>query len=166
MQTLLDNVDAPRLVDLNLRTPWFDLPTLQTTLEAADFLKLNRIELDVLTQTFKLPGQHPHEQAESLLDRFSLKKLLLTEGGAGAWLLNADDTQAVVVGSPIAGAANTVGAGDAFTAVFILGLLKGWPDPFMLERADEFARAVCRIRGAVPLEDDFYQHFRQDWGRP
>jgi fructokinase len=58
---------------------------------------------------------------------------------------------------------DTVGAGDAFTAVFLFGSLRGWPEATLLERADAFARAICGIRGAVPVEEDFYAPFLAEW---
>jgi fructokinase len=45
---------------------------------------------------------------------------------------------------------DTVGAGDAFAAVFMLGLLQRWDAPTTLRRASEYAAAMCRVRGAAP----------------
>ena len=47
---------------------------------------------------------------------------------------------------------DTVGAGDALSAVLVLGLARGWPLARTLERAVGFAARVCRSRGAVPDE--------------
>ncbi|MEI7870418.1 MAG: PfkB family carbohydrate kinase [Candidatus Methylumidiphilus sp.] len=66
------------------------------------------------------------------MTKFSIDKLFLTEGALGAWLINADTTRSVIVGHPSLRVTDTVGAGDAFTAVLILGLLQGWPDPLIL----------------------------------
>jgi fructokinase len=162
-QAVLESTEAPRLVDLNLRTPWDNFGIVQSALEAADIVKLNTDELDTLSWMFGLPGKHPHVRAENLLSRFALEKLLLTDGAMGAWLLDEDDSQAAVIGTPLDEVVDTVGAGDAFASVFIVGLLQQWPSQFILERADEFARAVCGIRGAVPGEDLFYQPFIQEW---
>jgi fructokinase len=163
LQTILDNFDAPRMVDLNLRTPWFDLATVIATLDAADILKLNLDEFDILARMLELPGKHCHEQAESLMSKFPIEKLLLTGGAHGAWLINADNTRLAIVGHPSLRATDTVGAGDAFAAVIIFGLIQGWPDPLILERADEFAQAICCIRGAVPMKDGFYKPFLKEW---
>jgi fructokinase len=56
-----------------------------------------------------------------------------------------------------------VGAGDAFSAVLILGILEGWPLQFMLDRAREFAEAVVGLRGATSVEPAFYTRFRTTW---
>jgi len=84
LQTLLDNVDAARIVDLNLREPWFDSETILATLHAADILKLNRDEFDSVAWLLELPGENIQEKAASLLTKFSIDKLFLTEGDLGA----------------------------------------------------------------------------------
>jgi fructokinase len=58
---------------------------------------------------------------------------------------------------------DTVGAGDAFTSVMALGLLSGWEPPLMLERAQAFASAITRIRGATCNDPGFYRPFIDHW---
>jgi fructokinase len=58
---------------------------------------------------------------------------------------------------------DTVGAGDAFTSVVMLGLLQGWEVPLMLERAQAFASAITRIRGATCTDPGFYRTFTASW---
>ena len=58
---------------------------------------------------------------------------------------------------------DTVGAGDAFSSVVVLGLSHGWPMQQILERAQAFASAIIGIRGATSYERSFYQPFLQDW---
>ena len=58
---------------------------------------------------------------------------------------------------------DTVGAGDGFSAVCMLGRLLGWPVTLTLERANDFAAAICGIRGAIPDHADFYQPYTKDW---
>ena len=58
---------------------------------------------------------------------------------------------------------DTVGAGDGFSAVFILGRLQRWPAALTLQRAHAFAAAVCTMRGAVPDDNDFYAPFLAEW---
>jgi len=78
-------------------------------------------------------------------------------------LFLADGQRLTVAPSPEIQLVDTVGAGDAFTAVFLLGLLKGWPMPLALERAQQFAAAVVGRRGATVPEPGFYRVFLQDW---
>ncbi|MFQ3614913.1 MAG: PfkB family carbohydrate kinase [Cyanobacteriota bacterium] len=65
---------------------------------------------------------------------------------------------------PVPQMVDTVGAGDAFSAVVILGLLQGWSEGALLERAVMFAAAVCGIPGGTPQEPEFYMPFRKAWG--
>ena len=58
---------------------------------------------------------------------------------------------------------DTVGAGDGFAAVFILGTLRNWSVAYTLAQANRFAAAVCSIRGAIPDDPEFYQPFQTDW---
>ncbi|MEZ5502448.1 MAG: PfkB family carbohydrate kinase [Halioglobus sp.] len=59
--------------------------------------------------------------------------------------------------------ADTVGAGDAFAAVTLLGLRRGWPLPVTLERAQQFAAAIVTRHGATVSERSFYQAFLSQW---
>ena len=58
---------------------------------------------------------------------------------------------------------DTVGAGDAFTSVIILGLLRDWPLQLTLERAQDFASALIGIRGATLQDKAFYRAFTDPW---
>jgi fructokinase len=58
---------------------------------------------------------------------------------------------------------DTVGAGDAFSAVFIVGLLREWEISLTLRRAHRFAAAICQIRGAIPEDKEFYKPFLNEW---
>jgi fructokinase len=59
---------------------------------------------------------------------------------------------------------DSVGAGDAFAAVFLAGRARGWDMPVILSRANAFASAICGIPGAVPADLAFYDTWRKDWG--
>jgi fructokinase len=56
-----------------------------------------------------------------------------------------------------------VGAGDAFSAIVVLGTLRQWALHVTLARANRFAAAICTVRGAVPETLDFYQPWRLEW---
>lgn len=164
LNVLLQNIDAPRMLDLNLRAPWYDLSTVRRALQRADIVKMNEDELAVVAAQLRLPGKSPLEHATTLIHQFSLQRVLVTCGAKGAWHLNADGTEVRIdgEGKPIQ-AIDTVGAGDGFTAVFIVGSLLGWPVALSLSRANAFATALCRIRGAIPTDQDFYTPFLQEW---
>jgi fructokinase len=58
---------------------------------------------------------------------------------------------------------DTVGAGDAFSAVYLYGGAQGWPLETTLARANAFAGAICGIAGAVPQDTAFYQPWLARW---
>ncbi len=163
LQMLLNSADAPRMLDLNLRAPWYDTATLHDSLSATELVKLNGEELATLASLLELPCKNAQEQAECLMARFPIQKLLVTEGPDGAWLLSSDGSLVTVTGKHEAPVIDTVGAGDAFSAVFIFGFLSAWPAALILKRADAFARAICGIQGAVPINEGFYEPFLRDW---
>lgn len=165
LKTLLRSTGAAKFLDINLRPPWYDEKTLQDSLQQADIVKLNDEELAILTKVFKLQGSDPQKKAQALIERFGLEQVLVTCGDAGAWLLNRNGKKTEAhAKSTMTNMVDTVGAGDGFAAVFILGALRGWSLAKTLERANAFAGAICGIRGAVPDHADFYKAFTVEWG--
>ena len=164
LNSLLQSVRAPRMLDINLRAPWYDAQTLKRSLLRADLLKINDEELTVIARLMRLPGDSAAAQARALIAQFSLQQLLVTCGADGAWHLDADGIETRTDrGMLTGGIVDTVGAGDGFASVFILGTLQGWPASLTLARANRFAAAVCGIRGAIPDGLSFYQPFLQEW---
>jgi fructokinase len=152
------------MLDINLREPWYDAQTLKRSLLRADLVKMNYDELEILARQLQLPGDSAAAQAAALIERFSLERVLVTCGAQGAWQLTADGTHTLTKGiAPTGGIVDTVGAGDGFAAVFILGMLRGWPARLTLSRANRFAAALCGIRGAIPDEPSFYRPFQEEW---
>ena len=58
---------------------------------------------------------------------------------------------------------DTVGAGDAFASVVLLGVMRHWPLPLIMQRAQTFASAVVGMRGATVSDMAFYRPFLEDW---
>jgi fructokinase len=88
------------------------------------------------------------EQVEGLTRRYGLAAVALTRGPRGS-LLFAGGGWSDQPGLPAA-VADTVGAGDAFTAALVLGLLAGWPPDEVNRRANEVAAFVCSQPGGTP----------------
>lgn len=155
---------APRLLDINLRKPWYDRLTIERSLKRANLVKINQQELEILVSLFQLAGKDPVQKAAALIKCFAVDNLLVTCGEQGAWQLDNDgniiNVEGLLSSQPLL---DTVGAGDGFAAVYILGLLRGWPATLTLPRANAFAAALCGIRGAIPDSADFYKPFIVDW---
>jgi fructokinase len=158
----LDHVCAhsggPVFVDVNLRAPWWAATAVGELLDAARWCKLNHDELTALAG----PGE-PVTAARRLIAHHDLAQVFVTLGAAGAFSLTADGLLANVAPDRNAPVVDTVGAGDAFAAVLIAGLLDGWPLPLTLDRAQQLASAVCGQRGAVPTAPDLYRSLLSRW---
>mgnify|MGYP001572850133 FL=1 len=161
---LIRSSNAPRFLDINLRKPWYDVSTLERSLRRANLVKLNEEELDILTSLFRLSGKNQVQNADALVRCFGLDGVLVTCGERGAWQLDNEGKAESVEGStPLRSLVDTVGAGDGFASVYILGLLRDWPPTLTLSRANDFAATLCEIRGAIPDSADFYEPFMKDW---
>lgn len=165
MQALADQwlnmCTATVFCDINLRAPWYDAQSLRQVLQAADILKINHEELPEVCKLLGLPGSPDiNELARQLLMVFGLSEMFVTCGEQGSFWLDAYGNgfraPPMKLQTPFV---DSVGAGDAYTAVVIRGLLAGWSRQTMLTRAAWFAASICGIRGAVPAEADFYDDF-------
>lgn len=139
-------VAGPRLLDLNLR-PGTDTPELAAeSLMLADWVKINEDELDRLLAWFEptLPA---------LMARFALGRVVLTRGEAGYALYGAEG-RLLALGEGVVQPAfvDSVGAGDAFTAMLLAGLSLGRDLGATLQLANRYAAMICGVRG--PLPDD------------
>jgi len=165
LKTLLRSTGGVRFLDINLRTPWYDEKTLRQSLQNANVVKLNDVELDELSELFGLPGIAPLQRVKGLMSMFDLEQVLVTCGEKGAWHVDREGKHTEVgIKHAVDKLADTVGAGDGFASVCILGALQGWSIALTLERANQFAAAICAIRGAIPDDASFYEKFTREWG--
>lgn len=163
LHELLETVATRTFLDVNLRDPWVDPDVLEWSLQQATVVKLNDDELGRISTLFSLAGVSSEACAAALISTFDLQRIVVTRGAGGAWTLDRAGRLEEETGQPLPNVVDTVGAGDGFAAVFMLGMLHQWPVASRLARADTFARAICGIRGAVPLTLDFYTPFIRDW---
>jgi len=154
---LRERLAAPVFLDVNLRAPWWRPDSLASMAGGVEWLKLNRDELAMLT-----PGQRTDaplaRRAQALCVAGHHRGLWLTCGEAGALFAQAQDTTWADA-PPVEGLVDTVGAGDAFSAVAIAGLLEGWDEPLILRRAIAFAARICRQTGATSTDRTLYGSF-------
>ena len=139
--------DALRILDVNLRQNYFSMEIIEASLRLANILKINDEELPVLARFFGLRGE-PAEQLAELARRFELKVVALTCGARGS-LFYSQGCYSEAKGLPVS-VVDTVGAGDAFTAVLTLGILAGWNLDRINRRANEVAAYVVSQPGATP----------------
>ena len=164
LEAVLDAVTCPRFVDINLREPWYTEESVRFSLRQADILKLNAEELMTLGHLLGLASHEPEDRVLALMRDFGIGRVIVTCGEEGAWLVEkGGEWTATTYENRKIDVLDTVGAGDGFAAVSMLGILSGWPMHRTLNRAEAFARAICGIRGAVPADDGFYRPFLQEW---
>jgi fructokinase len=146
-------------VDVNLRAPWWERGTVEHLLRGARWLKLNGTELAELVNG---PIRTQLQRAEALRSQFDLELVVVTYGDQGSLAVNSDLS---ITAQPerVPQFVDSVGAGDAFSAVLMLGLTRGWPLQLALHRATSFAAAICGVRGALPEDASLYQRFSRQW---
>lgn len=149
-----------RIVDINLRSPWWERDKIHSLMQGADWVKLNE---DELAEIF--PQQAGQAGRIARLSAMVSRAIVLTGGESGATALSTGDARACsVVPGQAAEFVDTVGAGDAFCSIFLAGQLLGWPLKLCMQRAQDFASAVVSIRGAISQDRAFYQQFTRQWG--
>jgi fructokinase len=139
--------DCLRVLDLNLRSPFFNENLVDQSLELANVLKLNEDELIFLSQRFDLTGT-THEILRQLQIQHSFTSVVFTCGANGALLLGQD--RLIELASWPTNVVDTVGAGDAFTAMFVLGALFEHDLQAVGKAATQYAAFVCGHSGATP----------------
>lgn len=142
--------DALQVFDVNLRPPFEDREIVRESLAAADMVKLNEGELGRLAGWFGLPAD-PRRAAEALGERFGCATVCVTRGAEGAALLR-EGRWTEHAGFAVE-VRDTVGAGDAFLAALLAGLLSGGDDEALLRAANLLGAYVASRDGAIPAHD-------------
>ncbi|MDH5572983.1 MAG: carbohydrate kinase [Gammaproteobacteria bacterium] len=156
---LIAQLSAPTFVDINLRSPWYQADRLQPFLKKACWIKLNKDELFEL-----FPDAADINSAiEAALSQLQTGLLIVTLGSEGAMAMTRTGKQFNISPDKTTTVVDTVGAGDAFCSIIMLGQLKSWPIDMTLTRAQDFASAIVGQRGATVNDTQFYQPFIQQW---
>jgi fructokinase len=160
VQTVRAISGLPVFLDVNLRDPWWTPASVRRLLFGTRWLKLNADELDALEDETRDLG--PPERLRAARTRYALDTVVLTRGDEGATAVSADGAIDGTAPQPPT-LVDTVGAGDAFSAVWIAGLLRGWPWRVTFDRAMAFASLVCGHRGAVIPDRGVYTSLLDAW---
>lgn len=133
--------------DVNLRQNFYTRQIIERSLAAANVVKLNAHELAVLSKMFGIRGD-VSRQIEHLDRLFDLDVVALTRGEKGSLLYQAGNWSDRPGGK--VDIVDTIGAGDAFTAALVMGLLNRFSLPEIHRIAAELAAFVCSQPGATP----------------
>ena len=138
-----------RVVDINLRPPFFDVGVIRDSLQSANILKLSDDELAEACAACAVATSDDEEaMIRGLLEFADLDAVVLTRGAQGAMVVTRTET--VQQNAVQTNVVDTVGAGDAFTATFLAGFLGNQPHEENLSKACAVAAAACMHSGAVP----------------
>jgi len=138
-----------RVLDINLRSPFFDHALLRDSIALASVLKLSDEELPEVAAACAIPLEtSPEATLQTLHSRLGLDCIAMTQGAEGALMVSRSGTT-VQPGIP-AKVVDTVGAGDAFAAALVVGLLRRQADADILRFACKTASAACTHAGGVP----------------
>lgn len=137
-----------RILDVNLRVPFFDDELIRESVALASVLKLSDEELIPVASACGLNTKDDEQLLNAILDKYSLELLVMTQGADGAVLVSKNET-IHQPGIPTK-VRDTVGAGDSFAATLALGLLNEEDFVPLLKKSCEVAASICGISGAVP----------------
>lgn len=140
-------------LDVNLRSPWWTKSQVKNLLRTANWVKMNQDELRLLGH----PETDLALQVPAFLEKFDLDQLILTCGEKGARVYARNGELHSVTPGLIETPVDTVGAGDAFSAVYLQGLRSALPIREALNRAQQFASRVIQLRGATTTDRSIYR---------
>ena len=149
-------------LDLNLRAPFFDESSVTVSLKTADIVKMSEEELFVVQTMFPHLAQDEEETfVRALQDELAIDWCCVTKGHQGSVLyVRREGTPTIQPVCPAKSFVNSMGAGDAFSAMMAHGLGQGWPREKIMEQAARFAASACGIEGALPVEPHFYHSWQ------
>ena len=149
--------DSVRVLDINLRQNFYSQDVIETSLNLANVLKLNVDELSVVKKLFRLNGDEKNILNE-LSRKYSLNLIALTRGRKGSILFTEGKTYNHE-GYRI-NLEDTVGAGDAFVAGLVTGMLRDYELDDLHNKANRVASYICSKHGATPsLTNEIRQLF-------
>lgn len=148
LDVMSDAAGQYRVFDVNLRQGFYDKEILCNSMKRCNILKINDEELVVVSRMFEYPGIDLEDKCRVLLSEYGLEILILTCGVNGSYVFTRENVS--FVNTPKIEVADTVGAGDSFTATFISAILKGKSIREAHELAVEVSAYVCTQNGAMP----------------
>lgn len=139
---------ALKVLDVNLRAPYYSQALLEDLLPRCNALKLNDEEAPVLAPLAGVPAEDLAGVCRALLARYGLRWVILTAGARYSEIYTPNGVSHLE--TPVVQVADTVGAGDSFTGSFITALLQGKTLADAHRQAVQTAAYVCTCPGAWP----------------
>ncbi len=152
INSFLDTMPAEntlKIFDINLRQGFYTKEILCNSFRKCNVLKINDEELVTVSRMFGYPGIDLQDKCWILLAKYNLKMLILTCGVNGSYVFTPGEVS--FVETPKVEVADTVGAGDSFTAAFVASILSGLSIGEAHKLAVETSAYVCTQNGAMPV---------------
>jgi len=155
--------DALKFCDLNLRPACFNEKIIKQSLHYSDVLKINRDEMNEIMKLYEIEKSDDYS-LKYIADKNSIKIIILTDGADAVSLL---DSSRVYTAFPekLDKIADTVGAGDAFSAAAAWGILQGRDPEKILQAGIRLSAAVCGVEGALLHDSKVYEDITQNRSR-
>ena len=144
--------------DLNIRQNFYSKEVIESSIKAANILKLNEEELKLMNDLFFRSSADEVNLEKLISERFEIELVCVTMGERGAILYS--DGKSDYQKANIENIVDTVGAGDAYAAILCLGCLENWDINKINKIATDFAGKIVGIQGALPDDDSFYNEFK------
>lgn len=148
LDTMPEGEDQWKIFDINLRQGFYTKEILCVSMRKCNILKINDEELITLSRMFGWPGIDLEDKCWILLAKFNLRMLILTCGVNGSYVFTPGEIS--FVETPKVEVADTVGAGDSFTAAFVAAILRGKSVADAHHLAVKVSAYVCTCNGAMP----------------
>lgn len=149
LDTMPKDDDSLIVFDVNLRQGFYNKEILCKSMQNCNILKINDEELITVSRMFGYPGIDLQDKCWILLGKYNLKMLILTCGINGSYVFTPGNVS--FQPTPKVEVADTVGAGDSFTAAFIASILKGKSVTEAHTIAVKTSAYVCTQKGAMPV---------------
>lgn len=148
LDAMPDEKGRYKIFDINLRQGFYTKETICSSMEKCNILKINDEELVAISRMFGYPGIDLQDKCWILLAKYKLELLILTCGVNGSYVFTPGNVS--FVATPKVEVADTVGAGDSFTATFISSLLHGESVKDAHMKAVRVSAYICTQHGAMP----------------
>lgn len=150
IQKILKSFKPETLIvyDINLRQDYYNREIIEKSLQLCNVLKLNEEELPVVCDLLELTAGKEEQQIRELINKYHLKLVAFTKGEKCSWLVTPGESS--YLPTPKVPVRDTVGAGDSFTAVMMIGFARGESLKEIHQKAVEVSAFVCTRDGAMP----------------
>ena len=138
-------------VDVNIRPPFISVEALELTFNNASLIKISDEELSFITNIFFNATYNYETAAKIIRKRFNnIKIIIITLGENGSYAYDCKEEKEYRCNAKKVNVVSTVGAGDSFSATFLINYLSGFTIDICLKKASEISALVVSKAEAIP----------------